>query len=205
MEEFDWFINWNIFQQITLTPPLERAQRKLGDLQDFMGNLTYIRGMSHGICYGYSIPVWIYHAWLCASDFNEILRSSEKECGSSWSQAQMQIYREAIDKCGFLDLGFTGSQFTWQKHFVAGHSVWEMLDHGFVTNDWLLQFVESKVHHLSCNTSDHSPLWMVPRNWKIFVSLNHSTLKKCGSLTEDVLKQWKPCCLVLTMMVQLFG
>ena len=117
----------------------------------------------------------------------------------------MQIYREAIDKCGFLDLGFTGSQFAWQKHFVAGHSVWEMLDHGFVTNDWLLQFVESKVHHLSCNTSDHSPLWMVPRNWKIFVSLNHSTLKKCGSLTEDVLKQWKPCCLVLTMMVQLFG
>ena len=113
----------------------------------------------------------------------------------------MQIYREAIDKCGFLDLGFTGSQFTWQKHFVAGHSVWEMLDHGFVTNDWLLQFVESKVHHLSCNTSDHSPLWMVPRNWKIFVSLNHSTLKKCGSLTEDVLKRWKPCGLVLTMMV----
>ena len=126
--------------------------------------------------------------WLCASDFNEILRSSKKECGSSWSQAQMQIYREAIDKCGFVDLGFTGSQFTWQKHFVAGHSVWEMLDHGFVTNDWLLQFVESKVHHLSCNTSDHSPLWMVPRNWNLFVSLNHSTLKKCGSFDRRCTK-----------------
>lgn len=58
----------------------------------------------------------------------------------------MQIYREAIDKCGFLDLGFTGSPFTRQKNCGAGHSIWERLDHGFVTNDWLLKFVESKVY-----------------------------------------------------------
>lgn len=64
LEEFDWFINWNIFQKITLTPSLEKTCKTLGDLQGFMRNPTHIRGMSHGICYGYSITVWIYHGYV---------------------------------------------------------------------------------------------------------------------------------------------
>ena len=29
-------------------------------------------------------------------------------------------------------------------------------------NDWLIKFIDSKVHHLHCSTSDHNPLWIVP-------------------------------------------
>ena len=50
--------------------------------------------------------------WLCFGDFNELTRQSEKLGGSVRSQAQMQMFRDAIDECGFMDLGFTGSQFT---------------------------------------------------------------------------------------------
>ena len=100
--------------------------------------------------------------WLCAGDFNEIVSSLEKLGGSSRSPIQMQLFREAIDECGFIDLGFTGSQYTWQRHFSNGHSIWERLDRCLANNDWLIKFAGSKVHHLHCSTSDHIPMLIVP-------------------------------------------
>ena len=96
--------------------------------------------------------------WVCVRNFNELLKSSEKRGGSNRSQAQMQLFREVVDECGFIDLGFVGSQFTWQKHFTDGHSIWERLDRALVNNEWMLRFVDSRVHHLSVISSDHSPL-----------------------------------------------
>ena len=91
-------------------------------------------------------------------DFNELLKSSEKRGGSNKSQAQMQLFREVVDECGFIDLGFVGSQFTWQKHFTDGHSIWERLDRALINNEWMLRFADSRVHHLSVISSDHNPL-----------------------------------------------
>ncbi|KAL4597773.1 hypothetical protein ACB092_11G013300 [Castanea dentata] len=82
--------------------------------------------------------------WLCARDFNEILGNSEKLGGSNRSQAQMQLFRDVVDECGFIDLGYSGHRFTWQKHFSTGHSIWERLNRALVTNDWLLRFVGTK-------------------------------------------------------------
>jgi len=95
---------------------------------------------------------------LCAGDFNEILGSSEKLGGSNRNQAQMQLFRDVVDECGFIDLGFSGHRFTWQKHFTAGQSIWERLDRALATNDWLLRFAGTKVQHLTADSSDHSPL-----------------------------------------------
>ena len=102
--------------------------------------------------------------WLCLGDFNEITRQSEKLGGSIQSQAQMQLFRDAIDECGFMDLGFTGSQFTWKKHFNDGHSVWERLDQGLATRDWMLKSARTIVHHLPSFTSNHCLIWIVPRD-----------------------------------------
>lgn len=82
----------------------------------------------------------------------------------------MHLFREAIDKCGFIDLGFEGSPCTWQKHFVDGHSIWERLDCGLATNDWLLKFLGTKIHHLSSDSLDHCPLWIVPDGLDVVVS-----------------------------------
>jgi len=100
--------------------------------------------------------------WLCVGDFNKLLQSSEKLGGNNRSQNQMQLFRDIVDECGFIDLGFVGPQYTWQKHFADGHSIWETLDRGFANNEWLLNFAGTKVHHLSSDTSDHRPLWIVP-------------------------------------------
>ena len=45
--------------------------------------------------------------------------------------------------------------------FKNGDSIWERLDKSFANNDWLIRFGGSSIHHLTCNTSDHSPLWIL--------------------------------------------
>ena len=78
--------------------------------------------------------------WLCAGDFNEIVRQEEKLGGAIRRHHQIQLFRDIIDECGFLDLRFTGSQFTWSKHFEDGHSIWERLDRGLAKNSWFMKF-----------------------------------------------------------------
>lgn len=47
--------------------------------------------------------------WLCASDFNEITKSNEKSEGRLRSFMQIKIFRDVLDECGLMDLGFMGS------------------------------------------------------------------------------------------------
>ncbi|XP_075636682.1 uncharacterized protein LOC142608912 [Castanea sativa] len=99
--------------------------------------------------------------WLCVEDFNELIRGNEKREGNRRSHNQMQLFQDAINECGFFDLGYMDLKFTWRKHYASGQSIWERLDIALCTNDWLQQFGDTKVHHLNCITSDHVPLWIV--------------------------------------------
>ena len=100
--------------------------------------------------------------WLCSGDFNEILRGSEKKGGSSWSPAQMQLFRDAIDECSFLDIRYKGNPCTWKIFLSSGQTIWERLDRSLANNEWLVQFGGSSVQHLMCSTTDHSPLLILP-------------------------------------------
>ena len=51
--------------------------------------------------------------WLCTGDFNEITKQSEKLGGRLRPYTQMQIFKEALDECELMDLGFKGSLYTW--------------------------------------------------------------------------------------------
>ena len=72
--------------------------------------------------------------WLCCGDFNEITRQDEKLGGVPRPHNQMQLFREVIDECGFLDLGFEGPKYTWSKRFENGSSIWERLDRCLATS-----------------------------------------------------------------------
>ena len=96
--------------------------------------------------------------WLCYGDFNEIIKQDEKLGGSRRPHNQMQQFREVMDECGFMDMGFEGSKYTWSKHFENGISIWERLDRCLVTNSWFLRFGGLKVYHLNCTSSDHVPI-----------------------------------------------
>ena len=64
--------------------------------------------------------------------------------------------------CGFIDLGFKGNPFTSKKYFKDGQTLWERLDRGLANNEWLLRYEGTTVHHLTCSTSDHCPLFIEP-------------------------------------------
>ena len=109
--------------------------------------------------------------WLCYRDFNEIIRQDEKLGGARRPHYQMQQFSEVIDKCGFMDLGFEGSKYTWSKHFENGISIWERLDRCLVTNSWFMKFGGSRVYHLTCISSNHVPILislssLIPPIWK---------------------------------------
>ncbi|KAL0008379.1 hypothetical protein SO802_009881 [Lithocarpus litseifolius] len=100
--------------------------------------------------------------WLCAGDFNELLKSHEKLGGRLRSYGQMQLFREALDECGLFDLNFIGKKFTWFKHYPNGGSVWERLDRAVCTAEWFSLFPATKVRTLSCVSSDHNPIIILP-------------------------------------------
>ena len=59
--------------------------------------------------------------WLCAGDFNELIKGDEKLGGNRRGHGQMQLFRDAVDACGFMDLGYLGTKFTWSKHSQMGN------------------------------------------------------------------------------------
>lgn len=66
------------------------------------------------------LRVLIHHSntpWICAGRFKEITQQGEKLGGALQSHNQEQHFREVINECGFMDLGFIGQRFTWSKHF----------------------------------------------------------------------------------------
>ena len=99
--------------------------------------------------------------WICVGDFNEILRLEEKQGWLDRADRQMQGFRDALDYCGFKDLGFNGYPFTWCNRRPGDHNVWIRLDRGVATVDWLLQFPTSRIHHLECFHSDHRPILLI--------------------------------------------
>lgn len=47
----------------------------------------------------------------------------------------MQNFREVIDECGFINLGFRGPPFTWCNNHRGLSTTWLRLDRVLATND----------------------------------------------------------------------
>ena len=139
-------------------------------------------------------------------DFNEIIRQDEKSRGALRSHTQMQQFKDVIDECGFIDLGFEGSKFTWSKRFTDCHSLWEQLDRGWGNSEFLIRFPSSRVSHLRCMSSDHIPLFInllgleAPPRKKVF-HFEEMWLfdSRCGEIVEvvwrngDIMKKIEKC------------
>lgn len=53
--------------------------------------------------------------WICAGDFKEILDAREQFGRVTRPERQMDGFRDAVDACGFTDLGFFGLPYTWDN------------------------------------------------------------------------------------------
>ncbi|GAA0153628.1 hypothetical protein LIER_11822 [Lithospermum erythrorhizon] len=92
-------------------------------------------------------------------DINEVLHASEnvsQRCiRPTW---QMDSFRQVVEDCGLVDLGYSRFPFTWSNNFISPYSTRARLDRALASKDWRDYYPEVKESHLTTNTSDHLPL-----------------------------------------------
>ncbi|XP_075650105.1 uncharacterized protein LOC142620655 [Castanea sativa] len=127
--------------------------------------------------------------WLCAGDFNEVLLSHEKLGGAPRSETAMRDFREVVDDCGFMDLGYVGNKYSWRGR-RGGNIVLDRLDRAFATHFWLALNSATRVQCLRANTFDHysiviNPKGITGRPCKPF-RFEHMWLKEngCGKIVR---------------------
>ena len=64
---------------------------------------------------------------MVTGDFNEVLCNFEKFSATPASQRRMSTFKNCLDACNLLDLGFNGLRFTWTNKWPTG-LVMERLD-----------------------------------------------------------------------------
>ena len=73
----------------------------------------------------------------------------------------MNDFRDAIDCCRFMDLGFCGPEFTWCNMQEGRHIIYLRLDRALVTQEWINHYKDIRVHHLVKSASDHCALLII--------------------------------------------
>jgi hypothetical protein len=96
--------------------------------------------------------------WLCAGDFNEILRAEEQLGGNPRSERQMTAFRDCLMDCNLSDIGFSGYEFTWNNRREAAENVQVRLDRATATASFLDIFPMTHVEHIMMEESDHLAL-----------------------------------------------
>ena len=101
--------------------------------------------------------------WVIAGDFNEPLSSADKLGGRDVSIRKSLLLKDCLDRCNMIDLGFSGSRFTWTNRRDAPVLIQERIDRFFVNLDWCTLYPEAKVSHLTRCHSDHCPVILETR------------------------------------------
>ena len=82
-------------------------------------------------------------------DFNELLSCNDKLGGNPLNPRRVQMFKDYLDSCGMVDLGYHGPKFTWVNKREVGHFIQERLDRGFANIDWRDLYLKATVHHLA--------------------------------------------------------
>ena len=88
-------------------------------------------------------------------NFNEPLNTNDKFSGRDISVNRYLLFKECLDKCYMIDLGFSGPRFTWTNRKEMNALIQERIDHFFVNPEWFSLFPEAKVTHLTRCHSGH--------------------------------------------------
>ena len=96
--------------------------------------------------------------WVIAGDFNELLLSEDKFGGRAVSVNRSLLFKESLDKCNMLDIGFAGPCFTWTNRREVQALIQERIDRFFVNPSWCVMYPDAKITHLTWCHSDHCPV-----------------------------------------------
>ncbi|KAJ4839542.1 hypothetical protein Tsubulata_046678 [Turnera subulata] len=91
--------------------------------------------------------------WLLGGDFNAVLAGHKRKNGAGRQGLANRAFKACVDNAKLLDIGFTGSKFTWKRGtFLA------RLDRFLCNEAWRLTFPDAINRHLPRIGSDHCPI-----------------------------------------------
>lgn len=97
-------------------------------------------------------------SWLLLGDFNEVLTGEDKFGGRSINLNKALDFKDCLDSCNLLDLGFSGPKYTWSNQRELTDLILEIIDRCFANPSWRILFPEASVTHLPRVFSDHYPI-----------------------------------------------
>lgn len=68
-------------------------------------------------------------------DFNDILSCDEKWGGNKPSNSRMFEFKNCLNACNMIDLGFSGPKFTWSNCHDVSSLIMERLDRALANPD----------------------------------------------------------------------
>ena len=95
---------------------------------------------------------------LMLGDFNEILCGEDKFGGNHVNLNRALEFKNCLDECNMLDLGFAGPKFTWTNRRPISNLILERIDQCFTNLVWRMLFPKALVTHLPMTFSDHCPI-----------------------------------------------
>ncbi|KAA3466905.1 reverse transcriptase [Gossypium australe] len=75
------------------------------------------------------------YPWL-VGDFNEIMYSFEKSSGVPREQKRMEEFRDTLEECQLMDIGYSGAWFTWERGNLPETNIRERLDRMICLKKW---------------------------------------------------------------------
>lgn len=104
------------------------------------------------------LNAWDKGHWICGGDFNLMMRCEEKKNRVGCNINEVRMFREYVEECELLDLGFVGYEYTWNNNRPSKDNTQERLDRILANAEWKNYFRASFVSHLPKSRSDHLPL-----------------------------------------------
>ena len=83
---------------------------------------------------------------------------NEKVGGSDKSITGMIQFRQAVDDCDLVDLGFSGPKLTWNNIREGVDNIQERLERFLTDVLWRDRFQRFCVEHMGFNSLDHRPI-----------------------------------------------
>jgi hypothetical protein len=93
--------------------------------------------------------------WICAGDFNEALSNDEQIGGRIREENQMALFRDCLDDCGLMDLGYIGPKFTWSNKQGNNRNIKVRLDRAVANSDFMQIYDSCTVENIITSSSDH--------------------------------------------------
>ena len=84
-----------------------------------------------------------------------MLADGDKFRGRAINSNRSLLFKDCLDYCNMIDMGFTGPQFTWMNRCNINALVQERIDHFFANLSWCAAHLEARVTHLTRCVFDH--------------------------------------------------